>query len=269
MRDLVFQRDVLALIAPDKPPSIMQGLICHKVGMSRVFLDNGDAVPVTYLKVEPNTVVRTKSEDKDGYNAVVLGVGGKKWKTRKGKEYTRYSKQKEWKVENLEGVKAGTEIKSDVIPEGSTVSITGISKGKGFQGVIRRHGMSRGPETHGSHHHRRPGSVGMCEYPGHILKGKKMPGRMGNDQVTLHGRTILVSDPDEGIVGVKGPVPGPNGAAVFVTVEELPEGGEASAKEEVKEEKVEEKVEEPKEEEKKEEEKPEEAKEESDSPEEK
>jgi len=199
--------------------------------MSRVFLDNGDAVPVTYLKVEPNTVVRTKTEDKDGYNAVVLGVGAKKWKSRKGKEKTRYSKQKEWKVESVEGVKAGTEINSDIIPEGSTVTITGFSKGRGFQGVIKRHKFSTGPKTHGSHHHRRTGSVGMCEYPGRVLKGKKMPGRMGNDQVTLHGRTILVSDPEEGIVGVRGPVPGPNGASVFVTIEELPEGGEAAAPE--------------------------------------
>ena len=222
----------------------MQGLICSKVGMSRVFLDNGDAVPVTYLKVEPNTVVRTKTEGKDGYNAVVLGVGAKKWKSRKGKENTRYSKQKEWKVETVEGVKAGTEFNSDIIPEGSTVTITGFSKGRGFQGVIKRHKFSTGPKTHGSHHHRRTGSVGMCEYPGRVLKGKKMPGRMGNDQVTLHGRIILVSDSNEGIVGVKGPVPGPNGASVFVTIEELPEGGEASAPE-VKEEKVvEEKVEE-------------------------
>ena len=201
----------------------MQGVIAHKVGMSRVFQDDGSAVPVTYLKVEPNTVVRLKTEEKDGYNAVVLGVGAKQWKSRKGKENTNYAKQKEWKVESAEGLKAGDSLTVELLPKDTTVTITGVSKGRGFQGVIKRHGFSRGPETHGSHHHRRPGSVGMCEFPGRILKGKKMPGRMGNDQVTLRDRSILVCDAEEGVVAVKGPVPGPNGAAVFVTVESWPE----------------------------------------------
>lgn len=204
------------------------GLIATKIGMSRVFLASGEAVPVTYLQVEPNTVVRTKTEEKDGYNAVVLGVGAKKWKTRKGKEHTRYGTQKEWKVENLEGLEAGKEVKSEVIPKDSVVSINGVSKGKGFQGVIKRHKFSRGPETHGSHHHRATGSVGMKEFPGRILKGKKMAGRMGGDTITIKNRTVLVSDPEKGILGVKGPVPGPNGSTVFLTLESTPD--EASAK---------------------------------------
>lgn len=209
---------------PDEPPSIsMNGLIAKKVGMSRVFSEEGDAVAVTYLKVEPNTVVRTKSEDKDGYNAVVLGVGPKKWKTRKGNEHTKYRKQKEWQVETLEGVEAGKELTAELIPQDSMVTVTGFSKGKGFQGVIKRHGFSRGPETHGSHHHREPGSVGMCEWPGRVLKGKKMPGRMGNAQVTLRGRKVVVSDASEGILAIKGAIPGPNGADVFLTVESSPD----------------------------------------------
>lgn len=196
------------------------GLIAKKVGMSRVFLqDTGEAVPVTYLQVEPNKVVRCKTEDKDGYNAVVLGVGEKKWKTRKGKEHTKYAVQKEWKVESTDGLNPGTEITAQLIPEDGTVTITGVSKGKGFQGVIKRHNFSRGPETHGSHHHRRPGSVGMCEFPGRVLKGKKMPGRMGTDQVTVRNRAIVFTDPEKGLVGVKGPVPGPNGATVYLTFE--------------------------------------------------
>ena len=198
------------------------GLIAKKVGMSRVFLENGEAVPVTYLQVEPNTVVRTKSEDKDGYNAVVLGVGPKKWKTRKGNEHTRYSKQKEWKVESLDGLEAGKQLTVENVPTESKVTITGISKGRGFQGVIKRHGFSRGPETHGSHHHRRPGSVGMAEFPGRVMKGKKLPGRMGNDTVTIKNRSVLVSDIKKGIIAVKGPIPGPNGADVFLTVESSP-----------------------------------------------
>ena len=243
----------------------MTGLIATKVGMSRVFQDDGAAVPVTYLKIDPNTIVRTKTQEKDGYNAMVLGIGAKKWKSRKGKENTRYSQQKEWKLDSVEGVSAGKEVAIEILPKDTTVTICGISKGRGFQGVIKRYGFSMGPNTHGSHHHRRTGSIGMCAYPGRVIKGKKMPGRMGNDQITLHGREVLLSDADKGVIAVKGPVPGPNGASVFITVEEWPEGYEPaadaapasdSASDEAtpdKEEKVEEKVEEaPKEEPKKE-----------------
>ena len=148
----------------------MTGLIAKKVGMSRVFLESAEAVAVTYLEVEPNTIVRTKTEEKDGYNAVVLGVGAKKWKTRKGNEHTRYSVQKEWQVENLEGVEAGKQISIESIPVESMVTVAGVSKGKGFQGVVKRHKFSCGPKTHGSHHHRRPGSVGMKEWPGRVRK---------------------------------------------------------------------------------------------------
>ena len=205
----------------------MNGLIAKKIGMSRVFQEDGSAVAVTYLQVEPNTVVRTKSEDKDGYNAVVLGVGAKKWKTRKGNEHTKYRSQKEWKVESLEGIEAGKEFTASDIPAESVVTITGVSKGKGFQGVIKRHKFSRGPETHGSHHHRRPGSVGMKEWPGRILKGKKMPGRMGTDTITLKNRAVLSCDTEKGVLAVKGPIPGPNGGTVFVTVESVPEAAAA------------------------------------------
>lgn len=199
------------------------GLIAKKAGMSRVFLENGEAVPVTYLTVEPNTVVRTKTEEKDGYNAVVLGVDPKTSKTRKGTELTKYAAQKEWQVESVEDFEKGKQLTAEAIPTESTVTITGVSKGKGFQGVIKRHGFSRGPETHGSHHHRRPGSVGMKEWPGRVLKGKKMPGRMGGDTVTLRSRSVVISDPEKGIIGVKGPIPGPNGGFVYLTLESAPD----------------------------------------------
>lgn len=200
----------------------MTGIIAKKVGMSRVFQEDGSAVPVTYLQVEPNTVVRTKTEEKDGYNAVVLGVGAKQWKTRKGNEHTKYQMQKEWKVETLEDVEPGKQLAADVIPAESMVTITGTSKGKGFQGVIKRHKFSRGPETHGSHHHRRPGSVGMAEFPGRILKGKKMPGHTGAQTVTLRHRPVLACDVEKGVIAVKGPIPGPNGSRVCITVESTP-----------------------------------------------
>ncbi|MCA9370470.1 MAG: 50S ribosomal protein L3 [Candidatus Peregrinibacteria bacterium] len=195
------------------------GIIAKKVGMSRVFnKDTGDAVPVTYLQVEPNTVVRTKSEDKDGYNAVVLGVKPRKWKTRKGKEHVRYGDQKEFRVESLEGLEAGKQISCEKFVVDSKVSVVGSSKGRGFQGVIKRYGFAGGPATHGSHFHRRPGSVGMKEWPGRVLKGKKLPGRMGNQQVTLRDRTVMACDTEKGLIAIKGPIPGPNGSSVYLTL---------------------------------------------------
>ena len=195
------------------------GIIAKKIGMSRVFLENGDAVPVTYLEVQPNTVIRTKSEEKDGYNAVVLGVKPKKWRTRKGNEHTRYGDIKEWKVDSLEGLEAGKQLDCSKFIKEATVSVTGKSKGKGFQGVIKRHKFSEGPRTHGSHHHRRTGSIGMCEFPGRVMKGKKMPGRMGGDQVTIKKREIMDCDPEKGVIAVKGPIPGTNGGNVYITLE--------------------------------------------------
>jgi large subunit ribosomal protein L3 len=200
------------------------GLIAHKIGMSRVFTSTGEAVPVTYLKVEPNVVVRCKTAERDGYNAVVLGVGAKTWTSRKGKEHVRYAKQREWRVEKLEGLQPGTTLTAAIVPtEEATVTVTGVSKGRGFQGVVKRHGMSGGPKTHGSHFHRRPGSIGMRELPGRVHKGKRLPGRMGNDQVTLRGRPILAADAATGVIAVGGPIPGPNGAVVYVTFEFEPD----------------------------------------------
>ncbi|PIR52987.1 50S ribosomal protein L3 [Candidatus Peregrinibacteria bacterium CG10_big_fil_rev_8_21_14_0_10_49_10] len=201
----------------------MSGLIAKKIGMTRVFLENGESVAVTYLQVEPNTVVRTKSKEKDGYNAVVLGVGAKKWKTRKGKEHTRYALQKEWRVESLEGLEPGKALALESVPEKSLVTVCATSKGKGFQGVVKRYGFAGGPGGHGSHFHRRPGSVGMRTWPGRVLKGKRMPGHMGGDTITLRSCPVLVCDSEKGILGIKGPVPGPNGGFVYLTVESSPE----------------------------------------------
>ncbi len=197
----------------------MSGLIARKVGMSRAFLPSGESVPVTYLRIEPNTVVRTKSADKDGYNAVVLGIGPRTWKTRKGAERVRYSRQKEWKVESLEGLEPGKTLTADTIPADATVTIQGTSKGKGFQGVMKRHHFAGGPASHGSHFKREPGSVGMRTSPGRILKGHRMAGHMGSETVTVKNRPVVSVDVAEGIVAVKGPVPGPNGTIVYVTTE--------------------------------------------------
>jgi len=197
----------------------MIGLIARKIGMSRAFLPTGEAIPVTYLKISPNTVVRTKTKEKDGYNAVVLGMEPKEWKTRKGNTHTRYALQKEWQVESLEGLDAGSQLTVSSLPQDSKVSIMGVSKGKGFQGVMRRHGFHGGPGSHGSHFKREPGSVGMRADPGRIFKGHPMAGHMGQDKTTIKNRTIVISDEKENVIAVTGPVPGPTGAAVFLTLE--------------------------------------------------
>lgn len=197
----------------------MSGLIAKKIGMSRVFTSNGEAVPVTYLEVEPNVIVRTKTKEKDGYDAIVLGIGAKPWKSRKGKENVRYADQKEWKVESLDGMEAGKKITAEILAPDSLVCIQGVSKGKGFQGVMKRWHFGGGPGSHGSHFKREPGSVGMRTQPGRILPGHHMAGHMGSDSVTLHRRPVMTVDLEKGIVAVKGPVPGPNGSRVYITKE--------------------------------------------------
>lgn len=197
----------------------MIGVIAKKVGMSRAFLPSGEAVAVTYLEIEPNVVVRTKTTDKDGYNAVVLGIGAKEWKSRKGKENMHYRLQKEFRVESLDGYEVGKHVTAEALPTDSTVTIEGVSKGKGFQGVMRRHGFHGGPASHGSHFKREPGSVGMRTDPGRIFRGHKMAGHMGYDKQTIKNRAVVVNDTEKNIIAVKGPVPGPAGAHVFLTLE--------------------------------------------------
>ncbi len=195
------------------------GLIARKIGMSRVFLPNGDAVPVTYLKVEDNTVVRTKTKEKDGYQAVVLGAGQYTVKTRKGNTLTKHSDQKEFQVDSLDGHAIGNTLTVESIPTETLVTVKGVGKGKGFQGVMKRHHFSGGPASHGSHFKREPGSVGMRTWPGRIHAGKRMPGHMGSETVTLKHRAVLVSDAQKKIIGIKGPIPGGNGSLVYLTPE--------------------------------------------------
>ncbi|OGJ58089.1 50S ribosomal protein L3 [Candidatus Peribacteria bacterium RIFCSPHIGHO2_01_FULL_55_13] len=208
----------------------MSGLIARKIGMSRVFLD-GNAIPVTYLQVEPNIIVRLKNTEKDGYNAVILGIGKKIVRTRKGNELQKFRFLKEWRVDSLEGLTVGSTLAVETIPEASLVTVTSISKGKGFQGVMKRYNFAGGPATHGSHFKREPGSIGMREIPGRVHKGKRMAGHMGLDQVTLHARPVVICDKEKGVLAVKGPVPGPNGSAVYLTVESPhPSKGAANSK---------------------------------------
>ena len=200
----------------------MIGVNAKKGGMSRVFRPTGEAVAVTYLEVSPNTVVRTKTKEKDGYDAVVLGIEPSEWKTGNGKQLKRYKVQKEWQVDSLDGFEPGKTLTVEVLPLESMVSIQGISKGKGFQGVVKRYRFGGGPRSHGSHFKREPGSVGMRTDPGRIFRGHPMAGHMGLEQITVKNREVVVNDAAKNIVGISGPVPGPNGATVFLTLESAP-----------------------------------------------
>lgn len=194
----------------------MSALLGKKIGMTNVFSSDGKLVPVTVLQVGPCVVTQVKTEETDGYTALQLGfdekpveklnkpiAGHLKKATDKGFKVLR-----EFRADNVEDVEAGATLNVDMFSVGEKVSVTGISKGRGFQGTIKRHGFSRGPETHGNRNHRKPGSVGNSAWPGKIIKGKKMPGHMGVDKTTVKNLTIVDIKHDDNLILVKGAVPG-------------------------------------------------------------
>lgn len=193
----------------------MSGIIGKKVGMTRVFQDDGRVIPVTVIQCEPNEVAQIKTVEKDGYPALVLGFS----KLKKPTKTKKFRRLKEFKLEesDMDAYKQGDQVTVENFTEVELVNVTASSKGKGFQGVIRRHNFSRGPETHGSHHHRRPGSIGACAKPGRVAKGKKLPGRMGNDRVTLKKLNLVAVDKSKNIICIKGPIPGPNGGIITIS----------------------------------------------------
>lgn len=196
----------------------------RKVGMTQVFNAEGLVVPVTVIEVEPNVVAQVKTIESDGYNAVQIGFDTLKEKNvnkplkghfeKAGVSAKR--KLQEFRVENPTEFAVGQEIKADLFQAGERVDITGISKGKGFQGVIKRHGQSRGPESHGSRYHRRPGSMGASSYPARVFKGKKLPGHMGAVQVTVQNLEVVKVDTERNALLVKGAVPGPRKGLVTI-----------------------------------------------------
>lgn len=190
----------------------MPGILGKKIGMTRVFQDDGRVIPITVIKCEPNEITQIKTTEKDGYPAIVLGFS----KLKKPTKTKKFYHSKEFKVEEGTEHKKGDKLTLETFKDIEIVQVIGISKGKGFQGVIRRHNFSRGPETHGSHHHRRPGSIGACAKPGRVHKGKKLPGHMGTDKVTIRDIHVVHLDPEKNLIGLKGPVPGANGSLVII-----------------------------------------------------
>lgn len=190
----------------------MPGIIGKKLGMSQVIQDDGRVIPVTFVQCDPNEIVQVKTEEKDGYPAIVLGFGAYKNPSRNKKFRTL----KEFRVENGADYKKGQKVDLTSLKEVQSVTIVATSKGRGYQGVVKRHKFSRGPETHGSHHHREPGSIGMCAKPGRVMRGKKMPGRMGSQTITLKNRPVVSLVPEKHVVAIKGPIPGANNTYVYI-----------------------------------------------------
>lgn len=189
----------------------MIGIIGKKVGMTRVIADDGRVIPVTVIQCSPNKVTCVKTVEKDGYPAVVLGFDALSKPTKN----KMFKIKREFKTD--EAFSKDAEVNVEIFATGDKVKISGISKGKGFQGVIKRHNFSRGPETHGSHHHREPGSIGSCAKPGRVLKGKKMPGRMGTGRISLRDVEIVHIDKGDNLIAVKGPVPGATNTIITIT----------------------------------------------------
>ena len=201
----------------------MKGILGRKVGMTEVFTTDGKLIPVTVIEVEPNVVTQIKTTDKDGYEAIQLGAFDKKEsssnKPEKGHAKKAGTSPKRF-LREIRGVDTssytlGQVIEADVFEKGDTVDVTGTSKGKGFQGVIKRWNQSRGPETHGSTYHRRVGSLGTMR-PMRVLKGKKLPGHMGNEQITIQNLMIVDVDKENKYILVSGNVPGPKMSFVFI-----------------------------------------------------
>ena len=201
-----------------------KAIIGRKVGMTQVFDDKGVVIPVTVIEAGPCTVVQVKTVEKDGYDAVQLGYGAvKEFKVNKPMKghfskgnVTPTKHLREFRVEDTAAVKVGEEVKADVFAQGDLVDIQGTTKGKGFQGVIKRHGQSRGPMGHGSMYHRRPGSMGSTSTPGRVFKGKKLPGHMGVETVTIQNLEVVRVDLDKNAILVKGSIPGNKGSIVKI-----------------------------------------------------
>lgn len=201
-----------------------KAILARKIGMTQVFSENGLLVPVTVLEAGPCVVVQKKTVENDGYDALQVGFGEIKTihviKPSKGhfdKAGVEPKKVlREFKLENVSEYEIGAEIKADIFSAGDKVDVTGISKGKGYQGVVKRHGQHRGPVTHGSKFHRAAGSLSSATSPGKVKKGKKLPGHMGNVQVTVQNLEIVRADADKNLILVKGAVPGAKGVLLYI-----------------------------------------------------
>jgi large subunit ribosomal protein L3 len=201
-----------------------KGILGKKLGMTSIFIHDGRYLPVTVIEAGPCTITQIKTKANDGYDALQLGFDEKK-KTRVSKPLTGHFAKSgdkcfrvlcEFRVEKPEEFKLGQEIKIDIFKVGDKVAISGMTKGRGFSGTIKRHGFHRGPKTHGSKNYREPGSIGQNTWPARVIKGKRLPGRYGNTRVKMPSLEIVDIRPNENLLLVKGAVPGPASGTVEI-----------------------------------------------------
>ena len=202
-------------------------LLCRKIGMTQIFAESGQAIPVTVLEASPNLVIQKKSEEKDGYTALQLGFGDRRPSgvdkaqqghfQKAGVAPKRHLAESRISAEDAEGYEVGQEIKVEIFEKGQRVDVTGISKGRGTAGVVKRHGFAVKRRTHGTHEsHRHGGAIGAGSYPGRVFKGMKMPGRMGDARTTTLNLEVARVDAERGLLFVNGAVPGHNNAIIRV-----------------------------------------------------
>ena len=201
-----------------------KAILATKVGMTQIFNENGVLVPVTVLEAGPCVVTQIKTKDSDGYDAVQVGYKAVRPKLinkplkgvfeKAGVEVKKHLQ--EFKFDDVSSYKIADEIKADIFAAGDKIDVTAVSKGKGYQGAIKRHGQHRGPMAHGSKYHRHAGSNGSSSDPGHVAKGKKMPGHMGSEKVTVQNLEVVRVDAEKNLILVKGAVPGPRKSLVTV-----------------------------------------------------
>ena len=201
----------------------MKGILGRKIGMTQVFTESGKLIPVTVVEVEKNVVTQIKTKENDGYEAIQLGFGNTREKlaTKASAGHTAKAQTtpkrffKEIKGVDINSYTLGQEISAEIFVPGEVVDVTGTTKGKGFQGVIKRHGQSRGPMGHGSHYHRRPGSMGTMR-PMRVFKGKKLAGHMGTLTVTIQNLEIVAVDTENNVILISGNIPGPKKGLVLI-----------------------------------------------------
>ncbi|RMG61117.1 MAG: 50S ribosomal protein L3 [Deltaproteobacteria bacterium] len=201
-----------------------KGIVGRKVGMTQIFDEQGHAIPVTVIEAGPCYVIQKKTVDTDGYNAIQVGFKPKKAHRVNRPLMGHYRKAgkgafyhlKELRIDDVDQYEVGQEIRADIFQEGELVDVTGYSKGRGFQGVVKRWGFAGGPSSHGSMFHRAPGSIGQCSFPGRVWKGLKMAGRMGNERVTVLNLKVVKVIPEKNLILVKGAVPGARNGVVIL-----------------------------------------------------
>jgi large subunit ribosomal protein L3 len=202
-----------------------KAIVGEKVGMTQVWGEDNRVVPVTVLRVQPARIVQVKTTERDGYTAVQVTYGTKDARKLSKPEQGHFAKAGvaagtrlvELRLDSVDGLEVGQEITADILEAGQKVDVTAVSRGKGFAGTMKRHNFSGQGASHGNHkHHRAPGSIGSCSFPGRVFKGLKMSGHMGHEQVTTLNLEVVEADAERGLLLVKGSVPGPNGGVVIV-----------------------------------------------------